>query len=262
MENNLLSVGIDIGASGVKGVMINGGGVLMTHKHETLAPGSQTAEAVLNALLEKSDHKREDVRVTVTGISTDRIQFADLKKTALSCITRGARYHFNKAQTVLDIGAETTTAISLNADGKVLEYVRNNKCAAGTAMLLKVMSEILQIPIAEMDHEKYRTEKQQKLSNVCSVFAESEAISYLSHGVPREEILAGTFAAIEDQLFSLLSRIDVHEDVILTGGSAKNRVITNHVAERVGFPVHIPESPEMIAALGAALLGQAANKRG
>jgi len=262
MENNMLSVGIDIGASGVKGVLIHDSGGLVTHKHETLAPGSQIAEAVLNVLLEKSGHKREAVRVTVTGISTDRIQFADLKKTALSCITRGARYYFTKAQTVLDIGAETTTAISLNPEGKVLEYVRNNKCAAGTAMLLKVMSEILQIPISEMDHDKYRTEKKQKLSNVCSVFAESEAISYLSHGIPREEILAGTFAAIEDQLVSLLSRIDIHEDLILTGGTSKNKVITSHLAERIGSPVYVPDSPEMIAALGAAILGQDAQKRG
>jgi (R)-2-hydroxyacyl-CoA dehydratese activating ATPase len=262
MENNLLSVGIDIGASGVKGVLMDSGGVLSAHKHETLAPGSQAAEAVLKLLLEKSGRKREDVSVAVTGISTDRIQFADLKKTALSCITRGARYHFNTAQTVVDIGAETTTAISLNTEGKVLEYVRNNKCAAGTAMLLKVMSEILQIPISEMDHEKYHSDKKQKLSNVCSVFAESEAISYLSHGTPREEILAGAFAAIEDQLVSLLSRIDIHEDVILTGGTARNRVITNHLAERIGYPIHLPESPEMIAAIGAALLGRDAHQRG
>jgi (R)-2-hydroxyacyl-CoA dehydratese activating ATPase len=262
MENNLLSAGIDIGASGVKGVLINDGGVLLTHKHETLAPGSQTAKAVLNVLLEKSGRKREDVSVTVTGISTDRIQFTDRKKTALSCITKGARYHFNQAQTVLDIGAETTTAISLNAEGKVLVYVRNNKCAAGTAMLLKVMSDILQIPISEMDHEKYHSEKKQKLSNICSVFAESEAISYLSRGIPREEILAGTFAAIEDQLISLLSRIDIHEDVILTGGASRNKVITSRLAERIGHPVQVPESPEMIAALGAALLGRDGQKRG
>jgi predicted CoA-substrate-specific enzyme activase len=150
----------------------------------------------------------------------------------------------------------------LNAEGKVLEYVRNNKCAAGTAMLLKVMSDILQIPISEMDHEKYHSEKKQKLSNVCSVFAESEAISYLSHGTPREEILAGTFAAIEDQLVSLLSRIDIHADVILTGGTARNRVITNHLAEIIGYPIHVPESPEMIAAIGAALLGRDAHQRG
>ena len=254
------SIGIDIGSSGIKGIMLDDKSIVLTLKHETLAPGSQTAQAVMETLLEKAGIMREDVTITVTGIAMDRIQFADRKKSALTCLARGARWHFENCRRIVDIGAETTTAINLTDKGKVINYVRNNKCAAGTAMLLKVMSEILQIPLSEMDHEKYRTEKKKKLSNVCSVFVESEAISYLSRGVPREEILAGTFSAIEDQLLSLLAQIDIIDDLVLTGGAANNNIISGNLSERIGHSVHVPEAPEMIAALGASLMGRDARK--
>jgi (R)-2-hydroxyacyl-CoA dehydratese activating ATPase len=154
----------------------------------------------------------------------------------------------------IDIGAETTTAINISPEGKVLEYVRNNKSAVGTSMLLKVMSEILQISITHMDDDKYRADNKIGLSNVCSVFAESEAVSYLSHGTPAEEILSGAHEAVVDQLVGLLSRVDIIPDIVATGGAARNRVIIESLSERIGHPVSVPPEPEMAAALGAALL--------
>ncbi len=252
--------GIDIGSSGVKAVLLDDKDVVTMYRQEALAPGSEMAEEALDVMLRGRVSRREDLLITVTGISTDRIRFDCTKKSILTSLVRGTRYHYSKARTILDIGAETTTAINMSAAGKVLEYVRNNKCAAGTSMLLTVISDILQIPISDMDNEKYHSERSIKLSNVCSVFAESEAVSYLSRGVSPEEILSGAHEAVVDQLVALLSRIDTLEDIVLTGGAARNRVIVKSFSERIGLPAYVPQEPEMVAALGASLFSRDASK--
>lgn len=254
-------MGIDVGSSGVKGLVISENEIMATHRFETLAPGSKTALEVMDALLQKTGSKRENVFIVATGMGTDRLQFVDERKTVLACLARGARWHCKNARTIVDIGAETTTAINLSAAGRVSEYVRNNKCASGTAMLLKVMSDILQIPVSEMDHDEHSSDRKIRLSNTCSVFAESEAISYLSRGIPREEILAGVHESVVDQLMSLLSKVDICEDIVLTGGSSRNKTILKKLSERMGCPVYSPPEPEMATALGAALLGQEAQRR-
>jgi predicted CoA-substrate-specific enzyme activase len=256
-ERSLYSVGIDVGSSGVKGIVLSGPKIVATAKHEMLAPSAEAAQQTLDELFLKAGKgKEEGFFVVATGMGMDRVRSANTSKSVLTCLTRGSKWYHKRARTIVDIGAETTTAISLDPNGKVLEYVRNNKCAAGTAMLLKVMSDILDLSIDEMGEIPYSSEKKIKLSNTCSVFAESEAISYLSRGIPKELILAGVHEAIVDQLMTLLARIDVQEDLVLSGGAARNKTLSSILSERLACEVHVPPKPEFVAALGASLFGQ------
>jgi predicted CoA-substrate-specific enzyme activase len=222
-----------------------------------VCPGAEAAEKALDELFRRVGGKRgKEFFIVSTGMGMHRVPSANLRKSEVICLARGSRAYDENAYTLVDIGAETTKAIRLNPEGKVIEYIKNNKCAAGTAMLLKVMSEILDIPVSKMDQVPFLSDQKIKLSNVCSVFVESETISYLSRGISRERILAGAHEAIVDQLMALLERIEVKRDLVLTGGTARNRTLSGILSHRLGFSVSVPPEPEMIAAMGASLLGQ------
>lgn len=191
------------------------------------------------------------------GSST--VRFSNKLRSEELCHAQGAHWLFDSARTVLDIGAGGMRAMKLNAEGKVTDFAVNSKCAAGTGAFLEAMTKIVHIPIEEMGTIAVGAKKKAKVSSYCAVFAESEVISNIHRGMPKENIVAGIHEAVVDRVVELLHRVGIHEDVVVTGGVAKNVGVIDGLQNRIGLKMKVPRDPQIVGALGAALMAQGAN---
>ncbi len=197
-----------------------------------------------------------------TGYGRINVPFADKQITEITCHARGIRALFPSVRTVIDIGGQDSKGIKLDAGGKVVNFVMNDKCAAGTGRFLEVIADTLGITLAEMGGLSLTAKEAVPISNTCTVFAEHEVTSRLAEGVGIPEIVAGLHAAIAGRVVNLVRTLGIEKDVAVTGGGAKNIGLVRAVEDRIGFPVLVPEEPLLTGALGAALLGMDFTARG
>jgi predicted CoA-substrate-specific enzyme activase len=156
---------------------------------------------------------------------------------------------------VLDIGAQCSRAIKLREGGKVREFHMNEKCAAGSGGFLERAAKYLEVTVADLGALSLAAGRPQPISSVCAVLAESEIINHVSEGASVENILRGIHDSLADRALSLLKRVGLDGDVTFIGGVAQQAGMVHALREKLGVPVHVPESPQFAAALGAALLG-------
>jgi predicted CoA-substrate-specific enzyme activase len=162
---------------------------------------------------------------------------------------------YPQARTVLDAGAESSTAIRLSADGAVADFAGNDKCAGGSGTFLDNMSRMLRIPLAEMGAVSLAATNAEPISAKCAVFAESEVISLVHRvpPVPAANIVAGIHESMVDRLFALAQRVGLQPELVMTGGVSKNSGVVRAMEARLGRPVSVPADPQIVGALGAAL---------
>jgi predicted CoA-substrate-specific enzyme activase len=249
--------GIDIGSTMTKVVIVDGGGkVLGSIIGPTGAEHRHLALQVMAEALDKTGLVLEALDfIVATGYGRINVPFADKQITEITCHARGIRALFPTARTVIDIGGQDSKGIKLDAGGKVVNFVMNDKCAAGTGRFLEVIADTLGIPLAEMGDLSLTAREAVPISNTCTVFAEHEVTSRLAEGVGIPEIVAGLHAAIAKRVVNLVRTLGLQKDVAVTGGGAKNIGLIRAVEDQVGFPVLVPPEPLLTGALGAALLG-------
>ena len=156
------------------------------------------------------------------------------------------------------MGAETSTVLKITERGRVADWAGQDKCAAGTGMFLQAMAKIMKVDLDNMAKLSLQAQKQADISGTCAVFAESEVISHI-HRVPptpKEEIIAGIHASMVSRIIGLLKRLTIEREVAVVGGVARNKGLIDILEKELGFKVLVPESPEMVAALGAAVLAK------
>ena len=186
------------------------------------------------------------------GIS---VPFADKQITEISCHAKGVNSLFPSARTIIDIGGQDSKGIKM-ADGRISDFVMNDKCAAGTGRFLEVISEALGINLSEIGEISLRSRQPVRISNTCTVFAEQEVVGRLAEGVPVEDIIAGIHEGIASRVASMVERIKVQQDIVITGGGAKNQGLVKALEKRLGCPMMVPPEPLLTGAMGAALLGK------
>jgi predicted CoA-substrate-specific enzyme activase len=256
--------GIDIGSTMTKAVITDGEGkVLGSIIGPTGAEHRHLALQVMGEALDKTGLVLEALDfIVATGYGRINVPFADKQITEITCHARGIRALFPTARTVIDIGGQDSKGIKLDAGGKVINFVMNDKCAAGTGRFLEVIADSLGIPLAEMGDLSLTAREAVPISNTCTVFAEHEVTSRLAEGVGIPEIVAGLHAAIAKRVVNLVRTLGLQKDVAVTGGGAKNIGLIRAVEDQVGFPVLVPAEPLLTGALGAALLGMDFTARG
>jgi len=253
-----LFAGVDIGSATAKAVLVDEEGKLRAH---ALMPSggnlSLAAENVIAAALKNADAARESIAAIVaTGYGRDNVANRDKTVTEIACHARGAHALYPDARSVIDIGGQDSKAISLDANGAVRKFEMNDKCAAGTGRFLEVMARTLEVPLNEVGPRALSADGPARISSTCTVFAESEVISLLAQGQPIERILAGLCLAISQRVNSLASRAGMAPRLIMTGGVAWNTGVVRAIEKAVGLPVTIPENPQIMGALGAALFAR------
>ena len=241
--------GIDIGSSTIELVVVNEAGEpTLSLQADTGYDPMVEAKALINGV----DFDR--IMATGYGRNLFEISFEVPTVTEIKAHAKGARAIFPNVRTVLDIGGQDSKAISLFENGKVKKFEMNDRCAAGTGKFLEIMAKTLGYHIEDFGREALLAEKDLSISSMCTVFAESEVTSLIAKGQSRSEIARGLHISVIRRAASMIKRIAPDGDIVFTGGVAKNPCMCEMLAIKLGRQLLIPEEPQMVGALGAALL--------
>jgi predicted CoA-substrate-specific enzyme activase len=214
------------------------------------------ANKVMEEALEKANLPFDEISyVVATGYGRINVPFADRDITELTCHTRGVVSLFPNVRTAIDIGGQDAKGLKIR-DGKLIDFVMNDRCAAGTGRFLEVLANALGIKMEDLGSISLKSTNRVKISSTCTVFAQQEVVVRLSEGAPLEDIVAGLHDAVASRIASMVRRLKVEPDVVLTGGVAWNIGVVKAMEENLGCEVSIPEDPLLTGATGAALLGK------
>lgn len=191
--------------------------------------------------------------VVGTGYGRYNISFGHTQMTEISCHARGAQFLCPGTRTVIDMGGQDSKAISVGPSGEVLDFVMNDKCAAGTGRFLANAAEVMGISLDEVGPLSLRASRPVKITTVCTVFVESDILSYLSQGKKAEDILGGVHQAIAKRTVSLARRLSIEPEVTMTGGVARNIGMVRALEEVLGQRMQVSPDAHFIGAVGAAL---------
>jgi predicted CoA-substrate-specific enzyme activase len=248
--------GIDIGAATAKLVLFENtvvATIVLPSGFDTV----KTAEMLVEQGLKKAGILRKDIRcIVATGYGRSMVPMADRTVTEITCHARGAHYLDSEVRTIIDIGGQDSKGISLDTTGKVKDFVMNDKCAAGTGRFLEVMARALEVELNELGDLSLKSKEKVTISSTCTVFAESEVISYKNQGKKKEDIIAGVHEAIASRIYAMVHQIPIQEKIMVTGGVALNRGMVHTLERKVEKEVVIPGDPQVVGALGAALLAK------
>ncbi|MFZ0242804.1 MAG: acyl-CoA dehydratase activase [Desulfobacterales bacterium] len=241
--------GIDIGSRTIELVVVDGAGEIKASLQVDTGFDPMTeATKLANGV------SFDRIMATGYGRNLFEISFDAPTVTEIKAHARGARTFFPDTRTVLDIGGQDSKAISLYENGKVKKFEMNDRCAAGTGKFLEIMAKTLGYNIEEFGREAQLAENDLNISSMCTVFAESEVTSLIAKGNNRREIARGLHASVIRRAAAMINRVSSEGDIVFTGGVAKNPCMVAFLAEKLGRQVLIPENPQFIGALGAALL--------
>jgi predicted CoA-substrate-specific enzyme activase len=200
--------------------------------------------------------EREVGFVVGTGYGRYRVTFGDAQVTEISCHGRGAVHMFPGTRTVVDMGGQDTKAIRVNANGEIANFCMNDKCAAGTGRFLGAAAAALEIPIGELGPQALRAERPVKITTTCTVFAESEVLSWVAKGKKIEDILQGVHQSIASRSLGLMRRVGIEPEVTFTGGVSKNIGMVKALEAALGYSVNVSDDSHYMGALGAALFAR------
>ncbi len=249
-------VGIDIGSTITKLVIMENNKISATVIKPTGAEHRRLAHKVMEDALHKANLSFDKIDyIVATGYGRINVPFADSQVTEITCHMRGINWLFPDVKTIIDIGGQDSKGIKVN-NGKLVNFVMNDKCAAGTGRFFEVISEVLGVKLEDIGEISLRSNKPAEISSLCTVFAEQEALIRLSEGIPIEDILAGLHRANAARIHSMVERINIEREAAVTGGGAKNIGLRKALQEKIGFPVVVPPEPLITGALGAALIAK------
>jgi benzoyl-CoA reductase subunit D len=244
----MIAVGIDVGYRSTKVVILDNDQILAREEDEL-------AEITFNKALEKINLPKDKVTyITATGVGRESITFAQKYTPDVVAIAKGAFYHFPSMRTVFDIGAEQGRAVKCDASGKVLKFARNEKCAAGAGEFLEYIAKAVEINIAEMGELSLLSTQNITVSGNCAVFAESEVVSLIHSNVAKADIIRALLDSLAMRTASLGQRVDCEDDMVVAGGLAQMKGFIKCLETHLKTRLLVPEFPQFVSALGAALL--------
>ena len=247
--------GIDIGSTMTKAIIMDEA-ILASVMGPTGAEHRKLANRVMAKALAQANLSFKDITyVVATGYGRINVPFADRQITELTCHARGVTSFFPSVRTALDIGGQDAKGLKIK-NGKLADFVMNDKCAAGTGRFLEVLADTLGLKLEELGEISLKSIDKVSISSTCTVFARQEIAARIAEGVTIENIVAGLHDAIASRAVRMLKGLKIEPDIVFTGGVAKNMGVVKAVQESLGFEVLVPEDPLISGAVGAALLGK------
>ncbi len=264
-DAKMVTAGVDIGSVGSKAVIMADGKLYAYSVMRTGGQSVETAIKVTNWALEGTGLKTENIHYVVgTGYGRVNVPFAKRTITEIACHARGAHYIYGPTvRTVLDIGGQDCKAIRCDERGKVMSFLMNDKCAAGTGRGLEVFADLIRVPIEEVGKASLSVEKEPPpVSNTCVIFAKAESVALLRQGWEKEKVAAAYHLAMVNRIIDLLKRVGVEKDFVVTGGVAKNTGIVARLERNLGTkPLEPRLDPILAGAIGAALFAKALQEK-
>jgi bzd-type benzoyl-CoA reductase Q subunit len=256
-DAEVITLGIDVGSVSSEAVVCLDGKLYAYNTIRTGASSPDSARAAAQGVFDRTGLSFDDLSFTVgTGYGRVSIPFADKAITEIACHGRGANYMGGPTvRTILDMGGQDCKGIQIDERGKVTNFLMNDKCAAGTGRGMEVLADLLEVPIIELGARSLEIDEEPPaVSDVCVVFAKSEAMARLKDGWSKNKVIAAYCRAMAERVCALLKRIGVEEEFFITGGIAKNIGIVKRIETILGVEAKATEFDTQIAgALGAAL---------
>ena len=250
----MITVGIDAGSLYAKAVVVKDGAVVGSHQIRSGRDEQSSVDDLLREVLRPLGAAASDVAlVAATGVGRTEVGTEELV-TEVMAAARGARHLYPSARGVIDMGGESTRAARLGDNGDVLEFAINDKCASGTGVFLDAMARLMGVALEEMGPLSLTSTSDLIYSSTCVVFAESEVVSAIHRQTPRQDILRGIHRAISQRVFGLVGRLGLAGACVAAGGLARNVGIVTCLEELMKQRLTIPAEPQLLTALGAALI--------
>lgn len=247
-------LGIDIGSSSSKVAIIDEKKQLAAVTVINLGTGTSAHEEAIKAAMKQADITAEDISYTVvTGYGRVNYENADKQITEITCHAKGVNYLTREAKTIVDIGGQDAKVIKMGEEGQVANFVMNEKCAAGTGRFLEVMARVLGCGLADLSDLADRSTVEVSISNVCTVFAESEVISRLSAGEKIEDVARGAHVAIAKRVAGMCNRVGYAPKVVMTGGVALNSNMVDALSKELECLIEVVPHCQAAGAIGAAV---------
>ena len=254
----MITCGIDIGARSIDIVLCGDDGIVASSVAETGISPRENARAAFLALLAESGVPPDGIARTIaTGYGRNFFEGMDRAASEILCHAAGTARLFPGARTVIDIGAQDSKVIRMEPGGSVLDFLMNDRCAAGTGKFIEMVAAMLHLSLGEAGPLALQTRETVEISSMCAVFAESEIIGLVHRGIRREVILRGVFRSIARRTLGMAGRFGLERDVVFTGGVAINPGVVEVLRQEARIPeILVPPEPQITGALGAALLAR------
>jgi benzoyl-CoA reductase subunit D len=257
----VIAAGIDMGTQSVKVIFLKEGAVLSSGQAFSGFDPAKAAEQAVGEALRKANLSLTDINhFTATGSGMDMAPYASSTISMMGADAKSGVYLFPKARTVIDVGAEEARAVRCDDKGIMIDFVVNERCAAGAGTFIEAMARALEVKLEEMGPLSLKAERASPINATCVIFGESDVVSLIHRQESKPEIARAIFDAMADRVSSMVYRLGINPDVVLVGGVAKDVGFAASLKRRLGIDVLIPEHPEFAGALGAAL--NAANRGG
>ena len=249
------AAGVDVGSTQTKAIVVDESRTIVGRSLiDTGANVVSAAERAFAASLQDAGLEDYEVGFVVgTGYGRYKVEFGDAQITEIVCHARGAAALFPGTQTVLDMGGQDTKAIRIKPGGDVVDFCMNDKCAAGTGRFLQSAAAALGLELEELGPTALRGQRPVSISTTCTVFAESEVLSWLARGKRIEDILLGVHRSIGSRSFGLLRRVGIESEVTFTGGVTRNEAMVEVMNDMLDTTLNVSEESHYMGALGAAL---------
>ncbi|HYX70239.1 MAG TPA: acyl-CoA dehydratase activase [Terriglobales bacterium] len=252
-----VAAGVDVGSTQTKAILLEENArplIVARGLVDTGANVRKAAEHAFHVVCQEAGIHPHDVGFVVgTGYGRYNISFGNAQMTEISCHARGAHFVFPNTRTVIDMGGQDSKAISVGSSGEVLDFVMNDKCAAGTGRFLANAAEVMAIRLDEVGPLSLKAVQPVKITTVCTVFVESDILSYLSQGKKAEDILGGVHQAIAKRTVSLARRVPIEPGITLTGGVARNVGMVRALEDVLGAQLQVSPDAHFMGAIGAAI---------
>lgn len=251
------AAGVDVGSTQTKCVIVDATGTIVARSlTDTGANVVRAAERSFDEGLTAAGLDRDAIACVVgTGYGRFKVTFGDLQITEISCHAKGACSAFPNTRTVIDMGGQDAKGIKV-CDGEVLDFVMNDKCAAGTGRFLASAAEVLGVSLDDLGGLSLQGRNPVRLSTVCTVFVESDIMAYLAQGKKVPDILRGIHNAIASRTVALTRRVGIESEVTFTGGVSRNFGMVRALEERLGLTLNVSDDAHFMGAYGAAMFAR------
>jgi benzoyl-CoA reductase subunit D len=257
----MITVGLDIGTQSIKAVVLNDDKVIARAQTFAGFDPTKAIQDVVEQALKIAGIVQIDVTSFIaTGSSSEILPYNATTVSMMSADAKAATTIFPKARTVIDIGAEEARAVKCDERGIMVDFVVNERCAAGAGTFIEAMARALEIKMQDMGALSLKADRASSINASCVIFGESDVVSLIHKQEPKHEIARAVYDAMADRVSSMVHRLGVNPDIVIVGGVAKDVGFVSSLKRKLGIDLLIPEFPEYAGALGAALIGAAKNK--
>jgi predicted CoA-substrate-specific enzyme activase len=256
-------LGIDIGSETSKGVILKNGDPVAVYVIPSGFDYKKTAEGIKEALLKEAGISFEDISyLAATGQGDMSVSFAHSRVDDIRCTARGIQSMFPTVRTIIDVCSQSSRIIRITPVGQVKDFVISEKCAAGSGQFLHIIANVLRVELEEIGELSLKSRNPVQFTTGCAVFWETEAISRVSEGFLKEDILAGVHKSLAGKIASLIDRVGLELDCAISGGGGHDSGLIRSIESELGITLKVPPQPQIIAALGAAVMAAELYKEG